>query len=182
MILACLAESIDDPSSLTPTSVQDFGFSRSFITSKRGNLPWEEIKGWLKQLDNEETQPVVLTPQPLSITDPSLYQTCLDELEGVLCDQVRDGKITKEDCDFLFGAPSSMEKKKAVSAYRAWVESVVRPSESFEKMKEAFANPAYKQIIVQGIWTKVECPLFWNDEENLPQQKLSPLLERDPAS
>ena len=75
-----------------------------------------------------------------------------------------------------------MEKKKAVSAYRAWIESVVRPAESFEKMKEAFANPVYKQIIVQGIWTKVECPLFWNEEENLPQQKLPSLLERDPAS
>lgn len=177
-----MSEGIDDPSSLTPSSVQPFNFSRSFITSKRGNLPWEDIKCWLKQLDNEENQPVVLASQPLSITDPSLYQTCLDELEGVLCDQVRDGRITKENCDFLFGTPSSTEKKKAVSAYRAWVENVVRPSESFEKMKEAFANPTYKQIILRGIWTKVECPLFWNDEENLPQQKLPPLLERDPAS
>lgn len=92
-----------------------------------------------------------MASQPLSVVNPSLYQTCLDELEGVLCDQVRDGKITKEDCDFLFGTPSTMEKKKAVAAYRAWVESVVRSVESFEKMKEAFANPAYKQIIIQGI-------------------------------
>lgn len=136
----------------------------------------------MKQLDNEENQLVVLTSQPLSITNPSLYQTCLDELEGVLCDKVRDGKITKEDCDFTFGTPSSTEKKKAVSAYRAWIESVVRSTENFEKMKEAFANPAYKQIIIRGIWTKVECPLFWNEEENLPQQKLPSLLERDPSS
>lgn len=182
MIFACLAEGINDPSSLTPSSVQPFNFSRSFITSKRGNLPWEEIKGWLKELNNEKNQPVSSVPQPLSLANPSLYQTCLDELEGILCDKVRDGKITKNDCDFLFGTPSTTEKKKAVSAYRAWVESVVRPAESFEKMKKAFANPAYKQIIVQGIWTKVECPLFWNEEENLLQPKFSPLLERDPAS
>lgn len=119
MIFACLAESISEPSLLTPSSVQSFNFSRSFITSKRGNLPWEEIKGWLKQLNNEENQPVVLASQPLSVVNPSLYQTCLDELEGVLCDEIRDGKITKNDCDFLFGTPSTMEKKKAVSTYRA---------------------------------------------------------------
>lgn len=107
---------------------------------------------------------------PFKTGNPVLYQTCVDEIEGALCDKVRDGLITKEDCDFTFGTPSNLQVKQAIAEYRKWKNTILEGVKSFDEMKETFNNPDYKLIVLRGVWSMVEHPLLWNEKEALTAQ------------
>lgn len=107
---------------------------------------------------------------PFKTGNPQLYQTCVDEIEGALCDKVRDGLITKEDCDFTFGTPSVLQMKQAIVEYKKWKNTILEGVKSFDEMKETFNNPDYKLVILRGVWTLVNHPTLWNENAALTAQ------------
>lgn len=94
----------------------------------------------------------------------------MDEIEGALCDKVRDSLITKEDCDFTFGTPSVVQVKKAIDDYRTWKKTILEGVKSFDEMKETFNNPDYRITVLRGVWTLVNHPTLWNEDAALSAQ------------
>lgn len=120
----------------------------------------------------EPTVPLseIVPSAPFKTGNPQLYQTCVDEIEGALCDQVRDGKITKNDCDFTFGTPSILQVKKAIDDYRTWKKTILEGVRSFDEMKETFNNPDYRITVLRGVWAMVNHPTLWNEDAALSAQ------------
>lgn len=78
--------------------------------------------------------------------------------------------ITKEDCDFTFGTPSTPQVKQAIAEYKKWKNMILEGVKSFDEMKETFNNPDYKLTILRGVWSMVEHPTLWNEKEVLTAQ------------
>lgn len=195
LMLYAIVAKIDNPSALTIKSTKGV-FSASTISRYKDTIDWDDVKNLIGEETTEEKAassepstatypissylPLAFEPTvPLSEIVPSapfktgnqqLYQTCVDEIEGALCDQVRDGKIRKEDCDFTFGTPSVLQVKKAIEEYRTWKKTILEGVRSFDEMKETFNNPDYKITVLRGVWAMVNHPTLWNEDAALSTQ------------
>lgn len=104
LMLYAIVAKIDNPSSFTVKSTKGV-FSASTISRYKDAINWddeetaeEKVASWITP---EPTYPITpylplafeptVPSAPFKTGNPQLYQTCIDEIEGALCDKVKDG-------------------------------------------------------------------------------------------